>query len=306
MKRKFIVLLFSLMLSGCMSNMQEESNIDEYDSINAQNVVSTEIKVDKYTSQKLYLWDKDNMPSITNYIENDNDYADDPEFIPTIVSYPASKGMEVKGAILICSGGAFQFRSDQHEANPTARILNKLGYQVFVVDYRVRPYTMEEGSLDLARAVRFVRSHANDYGFEKNDVAVMGFSAGGILCGDMLLNFDGTVNPNILDETYLSDDLDKISAKVAGVGMVYSFYGRLALASTDTEQFSMADLPPAYFVYGTEDPFADDFPRCADALRQAGIDVTENVLEGYPHGFGPEGDWIRDYDRWLIDIFKNN
>lgn len=62
-----------------------------------------------------------------------------------------------------------------------------------------RLYTEEEGALDLARAVRFVRKNADVYGMDENDIAVMGFSAGGILAGEMLLNFDGLVNGTALD-----------------------------------------------------------------------------------------------------------
>ncbi len=82
----------------------------------------------------------------------------------------------MKGAALICAGGAFQYRSDQYEGTPVAEALSERGYQSFVVDYRLRPYTQEEGALDLARAVRFVRSHAEDYGFHEEDIAVMGVS----------------------------------------------------------------------------------------------------------------------------------
>lgn len=39
-------------------------------------------------------------------------------------------------------------------------------------------YLWEE-ALDLARAVRFVRKNAEVYGIDENDIAVMGFSAGG-------------------------------------------------------------------------------------------------------------------------------
>jgi len=53
---------------------------------------------------------------------------------------------------------------------------------------------MQEGALDLARALRYVRSHAKDYGINEQDIVVIGFSAGGILCGELLLNFDGTIN----------------------------------------------------------------------------------------------------------------
>jgi len=38
----------------------------------------------------------------------------------------------------------------------------------------------------------------------------MGFSAGGILCGELLLNFDGTINGSAIEPDYKPDQLDKI------------------------------------------------------------------------------------------------
>ena len=58
-------------------------------------------------------------------------------------------------------------------------------------DLHQRIYLWEEGALDLAHAVRNVRSRAVNYGIKEKNIAVMGFSAGGILCGELLLNFDG-------------------------------------------------------------------------------------------------------------------
>lgn len=84
-------------------------------------------------------------------------------------------------------------------------VLSRNDVAEFVVNYRLRPYTQEEGALDLARAVRFVRKNAEVYGIDENDIAVMGFSAGGILAGEMLLNFDGLVNGTALDENYAPD-----------------------------------------------------------------------------------------------------
>ena len=136
------------------------------------------------------------VPATTEYTVNNGGYSDDPDFRPYITSFPVEEGVEIKGAVLICPAGAFQFRSDQPEGIDVAEALRELGYQSFVVDYRLRPYTQQEGALDLARAVRFVRAHAQEYGIEEKDIAVMGFSAGGILCGEMLLNFDGFVKWN--------------------------------------------------------------------------------------------------------------
>ena len=212
----------------------------------------------------------------------------------------------MKGAVLVCSGGAFQYRSDQYEGTPVAEALSERGYQSFVADYRLRLYTQEEGALDLARAVRFVRSHADDYGFNEKDIAVMGFSAGGILSGEMLLNFDGTVNGTALDDRYVPDELDQVSADASACGMIYSFYGRLSIASTDVEKFRESDLPPTYFAYGTRDPFVGEFEECIEAPEEADVPVESHVLQGMPHGFGAEGGWIDGYDQWLEGIFVNN
>lgn len=156
----------------------------------------------------------------------------------------------------------------------------------------------------MARAVRYVRSHAGQLGIDEKDIAVLGFSAGGILCGEMLLNYDGYVDGTALDPNYVPDELDKVSADAAADGMIYSLYGRLSVASTDVEKFKESDLPPTYFFYGTRDPFVGEFEECVAALREAGVTVESHVLEGWPHGFGAaDGEWIKEFDKWLEEIF---
>lgn len=247
------------------------------------------------------------MPTTTVYTENPNSqYFDPPDFRPNLVYYPTAEGVEVKGAVLLAAGGAFRFRSDTDGA-PVAEAFNQLGYQSFVVNYRLQPFSMQEGALDLGRAVRYVRSHAEEYGIDEKDIAVIGFSAGGILWGELLLNFDGAVNGTSIDPKYEPDELDQVSADASAVGMIYSFYGRLSVASTDVEKFKNSDLPPAFFAYGTRDPFVGEFEECIEALRQAGVPVEDHVLQGWPHGFGAgDGQWIRDFDHWVTNIFENN
>ena len=256
--------------------------------------------------QVLYLWEEGNAPAVTEYTVNDRGYFDDPDFRPYITSFPVPQGTDIKGAVLICPGGAFQFRSVQPEGIDVAEALSALGYQCFVVDYRLRPYTQQEGALDLARAVRFVRAHAQEYGIDENDIAVMGFSAGGILSGEMLLNFDGQVTGAALDPDYVPDWLDEVSADAAACGMIYSFYGRLSLGTTDVELLRSGNLPPTFYCYGTRDPFYSQFLANAEAVRQADVSVTELELENMPHGFGADGGWISAYDDWLTEIFSDS
>lgn len=261
---------------------------------------------DPKNSQTLYLWEENNVPATTVYTQNSGNYADDPDFRPYVVTFPVPEGTKIKGAVLICAGGAFQYRSDRNEGTPVAEELSRLGYQSFVVNYRLRPYTQEEGALDLARAVRFVRKNADVYGIDQKDIAVMGSSAGGILSGEMLINFDGTVNGTALDKNYVPDELDAVSADAAAAGMIYSFYGRLSVASDDVEKFKASDLPPTYFCYGTRDPFVSQFEKCISALQDAGVSVESDVLQGMPHGYGYTGGWIPAYDEWLSEVFESN
>lgn len=264
---------------------------------------------DPRRSQRLLLWEEGNMPAVTEYTSNHQSfmhYFDEPGFRPYVVTFPVTAGTPIKGAVLINAGGAFQYRSDAMEGTPVAEALSALGYQSFVVNYRVIPYTQQEGALDLARAVRFVRKNADVYGIDEKDIAVMGFSAGGILAGELLLNFDGAVNGTALDAAYVPDALDEISADAGAAGMIYAFYGRLSVASTDSAAFAAADLPPTYFCYGTRDPFADQFEACAEALRQAGVPVTTDVLESRPHGYGYTENWLPAYAEWLAGVFEGN
>ena len=274
-----LALALSMGLTGCSQMSEADRVLEEQRQIeeNARNEQEEKIPENEDTvasvevtpgqRQSLYLWEEGNMPAETEYKENSGNYADDPDFRPYIVYHPVP-------------------------------------FQSFVVNYRLRPYTQEEGALDLARAVRFVRSHAKEYGIEESDIAVMGFSAGGILSGEELLNYDGLVSPTGLDESYVPDALDEVSADASACGMIYAFYGRLSVASTDVEAFREANLPPTYFLYGSEDPFVDQFETCVAALREAGVTVESHELRGMPHGFGAGGDWIGGYAEWLEEIFE--
>lgn len=262
--------------------------------------------VDPHSKQVLYLWEEGNVPAVTEYTVNNGNYFDDPDFRPYLTFFPVPEETEIKGAVLICAGGAFQFRSDQNEGTPVAEDLSALGYQSFILDYRLRPYTQEEGALDLARAVRFVRAHAEEYGIDETDIAVMGFSAGGILAGEMLRSYDGTVSPAVLDPDYVPDELDTVSADAAADGMIYSFYGRLSVGTTDVASLREANLPTTFYCYGTRDPFYNQFLANADAVEEAGVSVERLQLDDMPHGFGNQGGWIPVYDQWLSEVFAGN
>ena len=254
--------------------------------------------------QVLYLWEEENVPAKTTFTKDMTGYFDDWDFRPYVTAIPVAKGVTPKGAVVLMAGGAYQFRGNYTDSLPTAAALREYGFQTFIVDYRLSPYTQEEGALDVARAVRFIRKNADVYGIEPDDIAVMGFSAGGIQAGEFLMYYDEDVNGTALDSSYVPDELDQIPAHASADGMIYSFYGRLSVGNMDPDWLSEGDLPPMFYVYGTEDPFYDQFEEQYDVIRNIGIQTSRIVLNGWPHGFGSDGGWIKQYADWLEEIFK--
>lgn len=254
--------------------------------------------------QVLYLWEEGNVPAQTEFTENMTGYYDSYDFRPYVTAIPVREGTPVKGAVVLLAGGAFQVRGNYTDTLPTAAHLRELGFQTFIVDYRLRPYTQQEGALDVARAVRFIRKNADVYGIDPDDIAVMGYSAGGIQAGEFFLNFDGEVNGTALDPDYVPDELDAIPANASAAGMIYSFYGRLSVASMDVQALKAGNLPPTFYCYGTEDPFYSQFEAQYDLMQEVGVTTKRIVLQDWPHGFGGDGGWVEDYARWLEQVFS--
>jgi acetyl esterase/lipase len=266
-------------------------------------VLNAVVKPD--TFQVLYLWEEGNMPSETRFTEDMTGYYDDYDFRPYVTAIPVRSGVRPKGAVVLMAGGAYQIRGNYTDTLPTAAQLRELGFLTFIVDYRLQPYNQQEGALDVARAVRFIRSNADTYGIDPDDIAVMGYSAGGIQAGQFLMGYDEDVNGTILDSSYQPDELDQVPAHASAAGMIYSFYGRLSHGTLDEEALSQASLPPTFYVYGTEDPFYSQFEDQYSLLKSMGVATGRIVLDNWPHGFGGDGGWVGDYAAWLEEIFDS-
>ncbi len=251
------------------------------------------------------LWQRGNIPGFRENVNN----SDGPDFMPNMLVYTVPENVQPKGAVMICPGGAFAFRSMQNEGYDIADMLVPMGYQCFIVNYRINPYSMQASATDLQRAIRYVKAHAEDYRINPENIALVGFSAGGILNGEVLLNWRDLTNGTALDSSYRPDELDNVPVSACAVGMIYSFYGRLSVSMNNVETLRAANLPPAFYCWGTRDGFAGQFTQNSNAVKEAGVRVETKVLDGYPHGYGSGGRpsiWGNDFDAFLTPIMQGN
>lgn len=84
--------------------------------------------------------------------------------------------------IVVCAGGGYTAVCSLAEGFPTAARFNELGYNVFLLNYRIGGTGVLLKPLDdLAKAVRFIEDNAEEFNVEKGNYVVCGFSAGGNL-----------------------------------------------------------------------------------------------------------------------------
>ena len=111
--------------------------------------------------------------------------------------------------VIICPGGAYNRVAFHNEGIPVAEKMRSLGYQAFILNYRVYPDLYPKPQQDLIRAIRFVRKNHEKLGVDPENVMIMGFSAGGHLCATV-----GALYDRYEDETHRYDDISARPDKI--------------------------------------------------------------------------------------------
>lgn len=232
-----------------------------------------------------FLWDKDNMPLLDGESfteeELDNGPLDGYGFIPLLVKCLLDDPSKAKGNLIVCAGGMMSNRSNSGEAYPAISVFNELGYNVFVLQRRIRPYSDEDIFMDQQRAIRIVRYYAEKEGWGGQDmIAACGWSGGASTVMGAVSHLFGDRNPTYYDSDYVPDEIDAVNSDL---DVALPIYG----GSLD-DNGENTNLPAFYMCVGTEDNTgaADGTPALYEAVLARGVDARLDVFEGAGHGFG--------------------
>lgn len=220
--------------------------------------------------------------------------------IPRLYYYPPV-GPGVHSAVLVLPGGGYNHLVFEKEGGVEARWLAAHGVAAFVVQYRLAPYRFPVPMIDGERAVRYVRSHASEFGIDADKIGVWGFSAGGHLAA-----FLSTTPDNPAPES--SDPIDRVSARP---DFQILSYGRFTmdpsipragnmepLIGPDPSQKLLDEISPVLhvtaqtspaFIYSTTgDQTVNSLNATAyyDALKRASVPAELHIFEQGPHGTG--------------------
>ena len=123
---------------------------------------------------------------------------------PSITVFLPPKDKATGAAVLICPGGGHRELGFVPEGIQTAGFFNSKGIAAFALKYRLAgepdsPYKVREHpKQDAQRAMRLIRSRAEEWGVDPNRIGVMGFSAGGDVTS--MISYDsGEGDPDAAD-----------------------------------------------------------------------------------------------------------
>ena len=223
-----------------------------------------------------------------------------PEDQPRITVY-LPKVWKTHTAVVVCPGGGYGFLAVDHEGKQIAQWLNNLGIAAFVLEYRLGPkYRHPAQLLDAQRALRYVRSHADEYHLDPQRIGVWGFSAGGHLAAMTATMFDA-------GDSAAKDPIDRASSRPDFLILDYELTDRLGNASDycyenllgknpDPKRVAEVtpdlhvtrDTPPTFLVHADDDEVV--LPQNSInfylALRKAGVPAELHIYRSGGHGFG--------------------
>lgn len=227
-------------------------------------------------------------------------------------------------AIIITPGGGYKWVVIDKEGYELARWFSARGFTVFVLFYRLPGEGWAAGPntslADAQRAVRVVRSRANEFAINPDTVAFMGFSAGGHLCADVATRFAAPVYDAV-------DAADTLSARPTLAAPIYPVISMsLPVAHAGSRELLIGadagparerahspqnnvphDAPPFFLLHAEDDGsvVVENTLLLRAALREKNIPVETHLFQNGGHGFGlqkalgkPVAAWPELFLRW--------
>ncbi len=241
--------------------------------------------------------------------------------VPSIAYYPADEN-PTGTAVVVCPGGSYAGLSYAFEGVNQAAWLNSIGISAFVLRYRMpKDEFMEkrcDGPLqDAQQAIRYVRSHAAEYGINPDHIGIVGFSAGGHLASAASTHFNDEVYKPA-ENVSARPDFAVLVYPVITMEPSYSEKGtRESLIGPDADQalidrFSSEkqvtkETPTTFLAHAMNDklvPYTNSV-NYANALREKGVECELHLYARGDHGLGARNPietqafWHDACEKWL-------
>jgi acetyl esterase/lipase len=233
----------------------------------------------------VYLWPgkvpgevKEKQAPVIDAPRNDNVLRYSEVTNPALEIWPAGQNNN-RSAFIICPGGGYRILAYDKEGTEIAAWLNKLGFNAFVLQYRI-PDKREGALKDAQRAIRYVRMNAAKWNIDPEKIGIMGFSAGGSLSARTSTMFSKRLYPPV-------DKADSLSCRPSFTMLIYPAYLDQGPANSLTPELELTKETPPVFIFQTaDDQYGNSALVMASAMRNAKLPVELHLMPTGGHGYG--------------------
>jgi acetyl esterase/lipase len=249
---------------------------------------------------------------------------------PEIAVFLPAKRNANGQAVIICPGGGYAYLAYNWEGTDVAKLLNAKGITAIVLKYRL-PNSKSNINptlsplMDAKRAMRIVRANAAKWNIQKNDIGIMGFSAGGHLASTLATHFDegDASSKDSIEQQSSRPDFAVLIYPVITMNKGFTHMGsRTNLLGNDPDS-ALVNLysnelqvtkqtPPTFLVHATDDKTVpvENSLRFYEAVKNNGVPVEMHIFPHGGHGFGlalGKGeleDWTNLLVAWMRGLNK--
>lgn len=240
--------------------------------------------------------------------------------IPTLTVFKPAKPNGK--SVIICPGGGYSILAFDKEGTRVAEELNRWGITAFVLKYRLPDDTFNiDKSLaplqDAQQAIRLVRTNAKEFGVNRNEIGIMGFSAGGHLASTAATQFNFNADAENKDTTSVRPDFAVLIYPVISFDSTITHKGSRnnligANPSVKMTNFFSNELqvevktPPAFLVHAGDDgavPVQNSL-RYYEACIKNKVPAELHLYPNGGHGFGmynktTDDSWLDRLKNWI-------
>ncbi len=232
-------------------------------------------------------------------------------FTPNLRTYLHTENQELHPAMIVVPGGGYSVCAPS-EGEPVAKKFYGMGCNSFVLTYTTELLAQvplkDQPMKDLARAIRYVRHHAEELHIRKDAVMICGFSAGGHLCGSVCVHWGDICEENpVYKEISARPDAAILSYPVITAGKYCHKSSLRTLCGADAGdeirnyyslEKQVTEKTPPCFLWQTvtdEEVPVENSALFAQALKAADIPFAYHLFSEGPHGMAlADDDWAQD------------
>lgn len=203
--------------------------------------------------------------------------------------------------VLILPGGGYSHVSPR-EGEPVALRFAAKGYQAFALEYTCAPAGFPVAIREACMAMAYIRQHADAFEMDPNQVAALGFSAGGHLCGTLGTMYDCPEVADLGSKELLRPDALILCYPVAVQwGRTHEgTFANISMGDSDLRQrlsldhLVRPDMPPVFLWHTRDDgsvPVRNSL-ILAQALEEQGADFAMHIYRHGPHGLSTADEMV--------------